>query len=632
MRSSQLVKTPFASKVPRDIRENLRWRSKVHRRVMEDPEYAEVIREACSKDFVFWLTGFVWTYDPRQEPFPKLPFIPYSFQIQAALEIIFRMGRKDILIEKSRDMGASWLIVSIFVWFWLYHRDQSFLFGSRTENYVDQIGNPKSLFWKVEYIVDNMPAWLRPRGYDKKQHKRSMHIENPENGSVIDGEATSPQFARGDRRTAIMLDEFAVVDVGNAVLSATRDATKCRVFNSTPAGTGNAFYEVRESGIYKVRLHWSSHPIKSQGLYKTGPKGELEILDKKGWEEFHKEEALLLARWGEQDDLEPFRPTLDGKTRSPWYDGECARTPSAQEIAQELDIDYLGSGWQYFSPDRITEAIRKYARPPVLTGELEYDNETSEPIRFVENPKGSLRLWFTLGEDGKPLNEHKVSLGCDISAGTGASNSVASGWDSLTTEKIFEYVNPNIRPERFAKLAIALAKWLGNAFLIWEANGVGRQFGAVVAELHYGNIYLRRNEESIGRKVSNIPGWWATPTSKTALVGAYRDAVESDKCINRSTEALQETLEYVFSSDCSVDHAKASDKRDPSGARSNHGDRVIADALGIKGISERPTKSVSESPKVPIGSLAWRREMRAEMALNRTGYSSPNRELSSDWR
>ena len=221
---------------------------------------------------------------------------------------------------------------------------------------------------------------------------------------------------------------------------------------------------------------------------------------------------------------------------------------------------------------------------------------------------------------------------CDISAGTGASNSVASGWDNLTTEKILEYSNANIRPEQFAKLAVALAKWLGNAFLIWESNGVGRQFGSRVMELHYGNVFLKKNEESIGRKVSNIPGWFATKESKIVLLGAYRDSIEGDKCINRSTEALQETLEYVFSQDGSVDHAKASDKRDPSGARSNHGDRVIADALGVKGISERPTKSASESPKVPIGSLAWRREMRAEMTINRTGYNSPNNELSSAWR
>ena len=116
------------------------------------------------------------------------------------------------------------------------------------------------------------------------------------------------------------------------------------------------------------------------------------------------------------------------------------------------------------------------------------------------------------------------------------------------------------------------------------------------------------------------------------MLGAYRDGLDNDKCINRSRESLEETLEFVFNPDGSVVHAKASDKRDPSGAKSNHGDRVIADALGFKGIGERSRKPVSESARVPIGSLAWRREMRAEMALERMGYHSPNHELNSAWR
>jgi hypothetical protein len=599
---------------------------------MNDPDYAEVIKEACSKDFLFWLAGFVWTYDPRPHvPFPKIPFIPYKFQEEASLEILWSMGVEDALIEKSRDMGASWLLVAIFTWMFLYRRDQSFLFVSRVEQYVDQSGNPKSLFWKVDFIIDNLPEWLRPKGYNPNVHRTKMHIESPETNSVIDGEATTGQVARGDRRTAILLDEFAAVDevkpgTGRKVLSSTRDATNCRIFNSTPAGTGNSFYEVRESKIKKIRMHWSEHPRKSKGLYTTDEDGLIKILDPAGWKEIHEELRQTTWRFGKEVELDPFEPILDGKLRSPWYDGECGRTVSEQEIAQELDIDYLGSGFQFFNAERIQDAINRHCIPAFCRGDLEYDYETCDPIAFVEHPQGCLELWCLLDSDGNPIIDGRNTIGCDISAGTGASNSAASIWANKTQEKIAQYTNPRIRPEQFAKYAVALAKWFGDAHLIWESNGVGRQFGAAVMDLHYGDIYYRRKDDSIGKKISDVPGWASSKEAKIVLLGAYRASVEQDKSINKSKESMEETLEYVFAPDGSVVHSRSSSKHDPSGAKTNHGDRVIADALAVKGMGERKRTPTQDKPKIPVGSLAWRNQMREDMK-----QTIPNRELGREW-
>ena len=243
------VATPFARRVPREIRANLRWRREAIARALDDPEYADWLREACSKDPVFFIDVFCSTYDPRVEPFPKLPFILYPFQEDAILEIIRAVGSTDLLIEKSRDMGASWIVVAAILWLWLFRPMQSFLFVSRVEKYVDEAGNPKALFWKFDFLLDNLPPWLKPAGYNKSEHRRKLHIENPENGSVVDGESTTENVARGDRRTAILLDEFAAVEQGHSVLSATRDATRSRIFNSTPKGTNNAFYSIRQTRI-----------------------------------------------------------------------------------------------------------------------------------------------------------------------------------------------------------------------------------------------------------------------------------------------------------------------------------------------------------------------------------------------
>jgi len=613
------VSTPFTRHVPKDVVENLEWRQSVYARVRDDPKYAEVIIDACAKDPLFYLNGFGWTYAPKDDnPFPKLPFILYPFQEDGILEIIRAFRKEDIHIEKTRDMGASWMCVSAVAWCWHFMPRLSFLLGSRVQEYVDQPGNPKSMFWKFDFLIDNLPKWLQPPGYNKAEHRRKLHVENPDTLSVIDGESTTDNFARGDRRTAIILDEFAAVENGHHILKATRDATNCRIFNSTPQGVGNAFYDMRQKNIKKMRLHWSEHPTKSIGMYTTGDNGELKVLDQVGFDE-------VIVREVEEGET-PFEPILDGRLRSPWYDKECGRAGSDLEIAQELDIDYGGSGGQFFNADIVNQAIREHARPPLLVGELEYDNETGEPIAFREDPDGHLRLWFFLDKDGKPPSEHRRSLGADVAAGTGASNSTLSGWDDVTCEKDVEYANSRIRPEQFAKQAVAIGLWLGKAFLVWESGGPGRQFGSRVVELGYSNIYMRQRDEAISKKVSDIPGVAQTKDSKLAIMSGYRSAIEKGDAINRSKEAMNEALEYVFAPDGGVVHARASSKEDPSGARANHGDRAMGDALGWKGVKERMIRPAADEPReIPVGCLAWRNKMREEMK------AKPNRELNSSW-
>lgn len=610
------MKTPFIRYVPTAISANLRWRARIHKRIIDDPLFASVVWDACAVDPLFYISGFGYTYDPRQEPFAKLPFILWPIQQWGLLEILDAIGKHDLLIDKSRDMGVTWVCCLAYEWCWKFRRGQSFLMGSRVEDYVDKADNPKSLFWKIDFFQRNLPPWLMPPGFSYTEHRRKMHLLNPVNGNVIDGESTTKNFGRGDRRTGIFCDEFAAIEEGNAVLASTRDVTRSRLFNSTPQGINNAHYDLHQTDIKVLRFHWTDHPGKSKGLYRTADDGSLLILDKAGYPE-------------------DYQPILDGKIRSPRYDEECKRA-SPREMAQEWEIDYLGSGQQFFLAGAVQESIRKFARPPMLIGDLEYDSVTAEPIGFREDLQGRLRLWFLLDKDGNPPRDHKKVVGCDVAAGTGASNSAGCGYDAVTNEKLLEYVNPYIRPEEFAKQMIAIARWLGveeeiinahgervktltGAYLVWESNGPGRQFGSRVMDLRYGNIYYRKREEAIGKKVSQIPGWAATKETKLTLLGDYRAAVEKGQCVNRSKEALEECLEYIFDPQGGVSHSREGNAEDPSGAKANHGDRVTADALAWRGMSERKSKPKLPKPEVPIGSLAWRIEQRkaTKLKLNR---------------
>ena len=68
----------------------------------------------------------------------------------------------DAIIDKSRDMGASWLCVAIAAWYWLFRPDAQVLLVSRVEDLVDRRGDPDCLMWKIDYMLDNLPDWMLP--------------------------------------------------------------------------------------------------------------------------------------------------------------------------------------------------------------------------------------------------------------------------------------------------------------------------------------------------------------------------------------------------------------------------------------------------------------------------------------
>lgn len=563
---------PYYRLVPKEYHANLAFRSKVLELGDSDPEYAAALWDMCRTDVLFYVNTFVWTFDPRRPDSKKVPFISYDYQDKALL--FLKAGpalRQDRLIEKSRDMGASWLCLIDFEHSWHFEDMFSGLLVSRTEDLVDKTEDPKSLFWKIDFIHQHLPAWLLP-----KMNRTHLHLVNFETGGTIDGESTTGDVARGDRRTKILLDEFASVPDGYKILASTRDATNCRIFNSTPRGVGNAFYEVRQKGdIPILRMHWSAHPEKALGLYTDG----------------------------------------EGKMRSPWYDEQCKRAVHPMEIKQELDIDFLGSDYQFFDPKSLDEIQEKYCRPPYLQGELELGAE-GRVSTFEARDRGRLKLWMYIDPEHRPPQGRQYVLGIDVATGTGASNSVISAVDRRTKEKVAEFVTPNLLPHELARMAIAMGHWLCDgdarpALMIWESNGPGRIFGKTVLDSGYGHIYYKRDERSVSAKVTDIPGWFTSAETKTLLLGEYRRAMKELLFVNRSVEAVSECRQYVYLSNGSIAHARAANTVDPSGAADNHGDRVIADALCWMGVKEMALPA-SEELEIPQGSFAWRRNKAQE--------------------
>lgn len=220
---------------------------------------------------VAFINDFGATFDPRNVERgidAVVPFLLFKRQAEFVTWLIDRWKcREDGLVEKSRDMGVSWLCVAAAVWMWTFKPGTVVGFGSRKEEYVDKIGDPKSLFWKVRQFVNLLPVEFRPAGYSEKVHAPHMRVLNPESGAAIVGEA-GDNIGRGNRTSIYLKDESAFYERPEAIDAALSQTSNCKIDISTPNGSGNPFYNKRHNGRVPVFIFdWKQDPRKDKEWY-----------------------------------------------------------------------------------------------------------------------------------------------------------------------------------------------------------------------------------------------------------------------------------------------------------------------------------------------------------------------------
>jgi len=231
---------------------------------------SESERRKAKKDCVFFVSNFLKTFDPRPDVIPHdIDFVLYDFQVSTVSDIvndIFNGG--DLFIEKSRDMGVSWIVLSILLWCWLYVDGFQALVGSRKEDYVDN-GQMDSLFGKLDYLLRTIKdRQLLPPKLDITKHRTYMKLVNPDNGNTILGESSNKNFSRAGRYSIVFFDEFGFWPDARRSWQAAGDATKCRLAVTTPPDEPSFAKTLRFSDKIKIlTLHWRLHPKKDQSWY-----------------------------------------------------------------------------------------------------------------------------------------------------------------------------------------------------------------------------------------------------------------------------------------------------------------------------------------------------------------------------
>jgi hypothetical protein len=648
------IDTPdkFLAAFPTDLQENIDKRQKLHGILADDVQAQEHYMQMCLAKPQIAFNSALWTYDPRRLPgYRNQPFILrpkqsiFIDEIKSAIET-----EHDLIADKSREEGATEVICKMFVLYWWLWPETSFLVGSRKEQLVDNsvefkdgrlIGPHQCLFHKIMYGITNLPAWV-----NINFSKKHGFLQNLDNNSTFEGESTNESFGAGNRATGVLVDEVARIepDVAQYIIDNIHDTSPCCIYNSTHFrwGAGHPYARLlRSNRIKTVTLGFEDNPAKNKGMYKSPDLDVIEILDidyyrnicpevfndiepSKAFTYSEFEKKILTYPEEIQDKCKNIKFVADGgetnfnRDRSVWFDAEEARGRSKTDIAQNILRIPQGSADMFFDEPTVHRIRSLYQKPPRYRGRLKFDivNGVLSNFKYVlSNVENRFKWWGPL-RNGQPNIANNYIVGCDISRGTGASNSVMAICDVNKNELIGIYANPFIDVTDFAELAVATCKWLGGAYLIWEANGPGDTFDKRVWKLGYNRVYINKNERKMLRKRSQTRGWRSTPGvngSKMDMLSyldvALSESIKTTKYYRYITihdEALINELEDYMFMPGRVDINLSNAILDESGAKYAHGDRVIATGLCVLGMREQRPANLRKKRVAPSESFQSR--------------------------
>ena len=600
----------------------------------ESQENARELWMLCARDPLFFLNTFAYLLETREKQdwdtsdrygtSKVIPFITRGYQDDVILEVLEHLGRKDIIIPKSRETGISWIIGgALAAWDWIFHDQTHIGFVSKDLLSANNPDDPDALFSKFEFLLTRLPFWIMsPSDYDRNIGKNTF--KNLKNGSSLTAYPAKADLGRGGRKAWMLMDEFHFFESGEdkSAMDSSVHVTPCRLFVSTAnrdRGMSGAFYDAvanaaEQNGVIIV-VDWKDDPDKRRGLYHAEPipgtdTYKLVIDDFDFWSEYANGDGTYRHPYPETEgQTYPF--ILDERVRSLYYDHVWNRPGSTpQSVAAELDRNFGGATAQIFNPQLLQRAIAA-AKPYSLSGDIIRNPEKRTEWEFTPLAAGGqTQLWCNL-ENGNPPESEYV-FGADVSAGTGgewSSYSALEGIDKKTGEQVFEWRSNRMDPIQFAELAVWVCKWFHGAYLVPEINGpLGTLFiNKAVRDLKYGNVYRRIKPGVAYREATERIGYMNNDRG-IELLKNMESQVRKNRVKLNSLVALNECSRYFLKNGKLV-HSGAETTEDGAGMGLAHGDAAIALGCAVFGVDEIPiTPEAEVKSEAPYQSFLWRRQ------------------------
>lgn len=246
--------------------------------IRENPTMLYALKVYYKDNIHDFINDWGMTFDPRnpERGLPAtIPFLLFDRQKEFLIELVesWKSGTP-LLVEKSRDMGVSWLCIAAFCSLALFNNSTVFGLGSRKADLADKIGDIGSLLEKARFFLENLPLEFNG-GFNRKTCSKEGQLIIPDSKSMIKSEA-GDNLGRGDRTSGYCVDEAAHIERAQRIEASLSATTNFRLDVSTPCGMNNVFAEKRFSGRYKVfTFRWQDDPRKDENWYNK-KKGELD--------------------------------------------------------------------------------------------------------------------------------------------------------------------------------------------------------------------------------------------------------------------------------------------------------------------------------------------------------------------
>lgn len=249
------------------------WRADKLMQLRRDPQLLETFKVHYRHNPIDFIEDWGCTFDPRNvgTQYPALlPLVLFPRQKEFLQWVLTMWKAQEFgLSDKSRDMGLSWMLVSLFSALALFNEGFTAGFGSRKEILVDRAGDPDCLFFKIRMFLSLLPVEFRGGWVmGGRECDKSMLITIPATGGIIRGEA-GDNIGRGGRASLYGVDEAAFLDRPHLIDAALSQTTKCRIDISSVNGLDNPFAEKRHSWpAHRVfTFGWRDDPRKDDAWY-----------------------------------------------------------------------------------------------------------------------------------------------------------------------------------------------------------------------------------------------------------------------------------------------------------------------------------------------------------------------------
>lgn len=211
----------------------------------------EIVR--CGKDPIYFINTYVWIQHMAKG---RVKFTTFGYQDQVIREL---QADKNVIVNKSRQLGLSTVTAAYSLWFALFRRDKNILVIATkldvAQNFMD----------KVQFAYDLLPPWL----VMPKITKRTKTEIKFSNGSAIKAVPTSVSAGRGSSIALCIVDEAAHIEFMDEIWLAlwpTLSNSGKAVLISTPNGIGNLFHRIwvdaqnQTNDFVPIELPWTCHP------------------------------------------------------------------------------------------------------------------------------------------------------------------------------------------------------------------------------------------------------------------------------------------------------------------------------------------------------------------------------------